>query len=113
MKLSTRLTKDGVYVVFDQWGMVLGGDLPRFMETGLAAADRVLAICSASYVEKANQSCDGGLGYEKTILTGQLMTNIGSDRIIPVIRNNTTENLLPTVLKTKLYVDFRDDKAFV
>lgn len=111
LNLSHRLVGNGVDVVLDQWDMTLGGDLPRFMETGLVAADRVLAICSAKYVEKSNRG-HGGTGYEKTILTGQLMKDLGSDRIIPVIRNNETEDPLPTFLISRLYADFRDDADF-
>ena len=111
LNLSNRLVANGVNVVLDQWDMTLGGDLVSFMEIGLVDADRVLAICSSSYVKKANQSL-GGTGYEKMILTGQLMTSLGSERIIPVIRNNATENLQPTFLKTRLFVDFRNDATF-
>ena len=111
LSLSYRLVANGVDAVLDQWDMTLGGDLPRFMENGLVDADRVLAICSSSYVKKANQGL-GGTGYEKMILTGQLMKNLTSDRIIPVIRNNTTENPLPTFLESKLFVDFRNDATF-
>ncbi|WP_419903524.1 hypothetical protein [Kiloniella sp.] len=46
------------------------------------------------------------------ILTNQLMNNINSDQIIPVIRNNETDILVPTFLSTRLYADFRDDGAF-
>ena len=111
LNLSTRLVSNGVEVILDQWGMKLGGDLPRFMEMGLEDADRVLAICSGNYVEKANAGT-GGTGYEKMILTHQLMTDLTTDRIIPVIRNNNLENPLPTFLSSRLYVDFRDDTDF-
>jgi len=56
--LSTRLVRNGVDVILDQWDVTLGGDLPHFMETGLTAADRVLATCTPAYVLKAN----AGLG---------------------------------------------------
>jgi hypothetical protein len=71
----------------------------------------VLAVCSAAYVEKANHG-KGGVGYEKMILTGQLMRDIASDRIIPVIRNNGQAEVLPTFLLTRLYTDCRDDELF-
>jgi hypothetical protein len=105
LNLSTRLVGNGVNVILDQWDMTLGGDLPHFMEAGLVEADRVLAVCSASYVDKANQG-RGGTGYEKMILTGQLMNNIGS------VRNNSTDSLQPTFLTTRLYADFRDDATY-
>lgn len=111
LRLADRLVRNGVDVLLDQWDMRFGSDLPSFMEAGLTDADRVLAVCSASYVEKANRR-HGGVGYEKMILTGQLMRNVTSDRIIPVIRNNANEDVLPTFLSTRLYVDFRNDKTF-
>src|SRR5207249_1606444 len=54
----------------------------------------------------------GGVGYEKMILTAQLMQNVTSDRIIPVIRANEGTPLVPIFLGSKVYVDFRDDLAY-
>lgn len=109
--LATRLVRNGVDVLLDQWDMRLGSDLPRFMETGLSGAGRVIAICSARYVEKANGG-HGGVGYEKMILTAQLMQNVTSNRIIPLIRNNEEAQLLPVFLSSRLFIDFRDECAF-
>jgi hypothetical protein len=111
LMLATRLVANGVDVLLDQWDMRLGSDLPRFMETGLTGADRVLAVCSTTYVEKANRG-QGGVGYEKMILTGQLMREVTADRIIPAIRNNASTDVLPTFLLSRLYVDFRADETF-
>jgi hypothetical protein len=86
LALATRLVANGVDVLLDQWDLTLGSDLPRFMESGLTTADRVVSICTEPYVEKAN-SGKGGVGYEKMILTAQLMKNIASDRIIEGVRN--------------------------
>ena len=47
------------------------------MVSGLSDADRVLAICTNLYVEKANNGV-GGVGYEKMILTAQVMRDIKS-----------------------------------
>jgi hypothetical protein len=108
LTLATRLVANGVDVVLDQWDLNLGGDLPHFMETRLVGANRVLAICTDNYVEKANAG-RGGVGYEKMILTAQIMQNIASERIIPVVRANAAPHTVPTFLSTKLYIDFRDD----
>ena len=112
LQLATRLVRNGVDVILDQWDLTLGSDLPRFMESGLTASERVLAICTAIYVEKANSSA-GGVGYEKMILTAELMKNTTTDRIIPVVRNNTKETLLPTFLSSRVYIDFSDTKASI
>jgi hypothetical protein len=111
LMLATRLVANGVDVLLDQWDMRLGSDLPRFMETGLSGADRVLAVCSTAYVDKSNRG-QGGVGYEKMVLTGQLMRDITADRIIPVIRNNASSDVLPTFLLSRLYVDFRAEEVF-
>jgi hypothetical protein len=108
LALATRLVANGVDVVLDQWDLTLGSDLPRFMEKGLTSVQRVLAVCTETYVTKANEG-RGGVGYEKMILTAQLMQDISSDRIIPVIRNNSVASLVPTFLLSRVYIDFRDD----
>lgn len=111
LSLATRLVANGVDVVLDQWDLTLGSDLPRFMEAGLTAAQRVLAVCTLPYVTKANAGV-GGVGYEKMILTAQLMQQISGDRIIPVIRNNLSTPPTPTFLGSRLYIDFRDDLLY-
>lgn len=111
LKLSTRLVTNGVDVLLDQWDLTLGSDLPRFMESGLTSADRVIAICTESYVEKANAG-RGGVGYEKMILTAQLMQNVTADRVIPVIRANPLPQPAPVFLSSRVYIDFRDELAY-
>lgn len=111
LNLATRLVKNGVDVILDQWDLRLGGDLPSFMEGGLTDVDRVICICSETYVTKANAG-SGGVGYEKMILTSELMHNINSDKIIPLIKNNESNNPTPVFLQTKLYTDFRHETDY-
>lgn len=111
LTLATRLVANGVDVMLDQWDLTLGADLPRFMEQGLSDAKRVLAICTDAYVGKANTGL-GGVGYEKMILTAQLMQDISSDRIIPAVRSGSGVPPVPTFLSSRVYIDFRDDLAF-
>lgn len=111
LNLATRLMNNGVDVILDQWDLFLGSDLPAFMEGGLSDADRVIAICSENYTEKANKGL-GGVGYEKMILTASLMKNINSNKIIPLIRNNNIDEATPVFLSTKLYIDFGNDNDF-
>lgn len=111
LKLATRLLSNGVDVILDQWDLRLGGDLPRFMETGLSGADHVLAICTDIYVQKANKGI-GGVGYEKMILTAQLMQDVTSERVIPIVRANLSNPRLSTFLGARVYIDFSDDDDF-
>ncbi len=109
LNFATRLRNTGVDAILDQWELKPGDDLPHFMEQHLAKADRELMICSDRYVEKANAG-SGGVGYEKMIITSDLLKTIDSNKVIPVIRQSGTHSV-PTFLKTKLFLDFsRDDQ---
>lgn len=105
LELATRMREEGgVDAIIDQWGLKPGDDLPHFMETHLASSDYVLMICTERYVDKAN-SGTGGVGYEKMIITSDLISRIDSNKIIPIIRQEGTHDV-PTFLKTKIYIDF-------
>ena len=104
LDLATRLRNTGVDAVIDQWELRPGDDLPHFMETQLAASDYVLMICTNRYVEKANAGV-GGVGYEKMIITSDLMKRIDSNKVIPLIRQQGSHDL-PTFLKSKLFIEF-------
>jgi hypothetical protein len=104
LQLATRLRTNGVDVILDQWDIGPGGDLPHFMEEAISASSRILMVCTERYVEKANQGT-GGVGYEKMIVTADLLRQIGSNRVIPIVRQ-IGARALPTFLGSKLYVDF-------
>src|SRR5262245_19395356 len=110
-KLATRLRGSGVDVILDQWDLSLGDDVTRFMEAGVSNSDRVLVICTDEYVRKANAG-KGGVGYERLIVTAQLVQNIGTNKFIPIIRNTDPEHRTPRFLGTRLYIDFSDDEQF-
>ncbi|MFY4711162.1 toll/interleukin-1 receptor domain-containing protein [Burkholderia glumae] len=104
LDLAIRLRSNGVESIIDQWSLGPGDDLPHFMEQNLAIADRVLMICTENYVKKANTGA-GGVGYEKMIVTADLLRRIDSNKVIPLIRQSGTHTV-PTFLQSKLYLDF-------
>ncbi|MDP1832013.1 MAG: toll/interleukin-1 receptor domain-containing protein [Geothrix sp.] len=104
LDLATHLRASGVDAVVDQWDLKPGDDLAHFMETHLASADRVLMVCTKTYVEKANKGI-GGVGYEKMIVTADLLSRIDSNKVIPIIRQTVTKEV-PSFLRSKLYLDF-------
>lgn len=104
LDLATRLRNNGIDAMLDQWDLKPGDDLPSFMERGLAIADRVLMICTEKYVEKANLGA-GGVGYEKMIVTADLLKAVDSNKVIPLIRQGGTHSV-PSFLRTKLFLDF-------
>ncbi|MCG7926274.1 MAG: toll/interleukin-1 receptor domain-containing protein [Candidatus Thiodiazotropha taylori] len=107
LDFATTLRNRGVDAVLDQWDLKPGNDLPHYMETQLESADFVLMVCTERYVEKANAG-EGGVGYEKMIITSSLLSKIDSSKVIPIIRQEGC-NSVPTFLKTKLYINFSDD----
>jgi len=110
LDLATRLRSSGVDAILDQWELGPGSDLPQFMEQNLNRASRVLMICTERYVGKANAGV-GGVGYEKMIVTADLLRTIGSKRVIPIVRQNGTVQL-PTFLGTKMYIDLSTHDLF-
>jgi len=110
LNLATRLRTNGVDAILDQWDLGPGGDLPHFMEQSISRSSRVLMVCTERYVEKANAGT-GGVGYEKMIVTSDLVARIGSNKVIPIIRQ-TAFPRLPTFLSSKLYIDLSTDDKF-
>lgn len=108
LDFSTTLRNRGVDAVLDQWDLRPGDDLPHFMETELDKCDYVLMVCTENYVKKANAG-EGGVGYEKMIMTSSLLKRIDSNKVIPIIRQ-VGNSLRPTFLSSKLYIDFSKDE---
>lgn len=103
-KFSAVLRENGIDIILDQWDLGLGDDLAIFMERGLRDSDRVLVICTDEYNRKANGGI-GGVGYEKMIVTADLLKDISTNKFIPIIRDITEGNKTPTCLSTRAYVD--------
>ena len=111
LQLATRLRHNGVDTILDRWNLDLGQDVAAFIEKGLSESSRVLCICSENYVSKANNK-KGGVGYEKMIITAEIMGNLDTDWVIPVIRNSVIDDLVPKFLSGRVYIDFRDDRLY-
>jgi TIR domain len=112
LQLANDLVTNGIDVVLDQWNLVPGQDVSLFMQRGIANADRVLLVCSEKYVEKADGG-SGGVGYERLIVTGEVVQSIDTIKFVPIIRNNSkTGNVIPVFLGPRLYLDFRTDLQY-
>ena len=107
LKLVSDLRSDGIDAVLDQWDLSPGEDIAVFMEQGLKNAKRVVVVCSKNYVERVNTG-RGGVGYEKMIVTAELIENLGTKKFIPIIRGSGAPPV-PTFLGYRLYIDFEDD----
>jgi hypothetical protein len=80
------------------------------MEQSLSKASRILMICTERYVQKANSGV-GGVGYEKMIVTADLLQKIDSARVIPIVRQQGMY-VLPTFISSKLYIDLSSSEQF-
>ena len=109
--LAGRLRQGGVEVTLDQWDLPYGSDVVRFMDLGIRDADRVLMVCTANYVAKAEER-KGGAGYEGMIVTGHVARATDTIKFVPIVRDHAGEPLVPGFLGQRLWLDFRDDGLF-
>jgi hypothetical protein len=110
-ELASKLVKKGVDVILDQWDLGLGDDVPKFMEKSVGEADRVLMICTESYVRKADGG-RGGVGYEAMVVTGELVRKLETNKFIPIIRQSGAEEAVPRSVSTRLYVNLSEGQDF-
>lgn len=106
-----ELQRNGVNIIFDQPEFIQDQEMTQSIESGVRDSDRVLVICTDSYVRKANDG-EGGVGYEPTIVTRRIVEDFGYNKFIPIIRPMFGEEKTPDFLKEPVYVDFADDTQF-
>lgn len=107
LTLAQRLIKAEIDVILDQWDLEYGDDVPAFMTHSVGRADRVLMICTETYVQKVDEG-KGGVGYEALIVTGELIQNLGTKKFVPVIRQSKEPILLPKKLGPRMAVNLSD-----
>ena len=110
-ELGAKLRHNGIDAILDQWDLGPGDEITFFIESGLRDSDRVLVICTDTYVSKANAG-EGGVGYERMIVTAQLAQDLGTNKFIPIIRKASGQEKTPTFLGTRVYIDFRNESQF-
>jgi hypothetical protein len=110
-ELATRLQQNGVEVLLDQWDTHPGIDLALYMEQCVRDANFVLLVCTPKFALRAN-GVQGGVGYEKTIVTGEIFYSASSKKFVPILRSGEPSVSIPSYLKTKQFVDFRSDDVF-
>lgn len=109
-ELAQRLRNAGVDAILDQFRVGLGDDLGSFMEKSVALSDRIIMVCTDTYVAKANDGL-GGVGYEKMIMTAEYMNKVNTKKVIPLIRQNGT-HIVPTFLNSRLHINFSREDEF-
>ena len=89
--LAERLRAEGVDVLLDIWEVAPGGQVPEFMERGVADSDFVLVICTPGYRERSDER-RGGVGYEGHIITSEMAARGNHEKFIPILRRGTWGN---------------------
>jgi|HubBroStandDraft_1064217.scaffolds.fasta_scaffold108860_2 hypothetical protein len=110
-KLAADLRSNGVDVIFDQWDLALGQDVSLFMQHSVSSSDRVIMVCSETYVRKADGGT-GGVGYERQVITSEVVENIDTKKFIPVVRGNSSSLKVPRFIGPRLYADFTRDEDY-
>ena len=73
---------------------------------GVRDTDRVLAISTDNYIDRANNG-KGGVGYEKTVVTGHILSNPKNRRkLVPIVRNVAGISKLPSFFGAAMYPRF-------
>ncbi|MGE3598353.1 MAG: toll/interleukin-1 receptor domain-containing protein [Dehalococcoidia bacterium] len=111
LKLATDLRSTGIDASLDQWDLVPGQDVVSFMHDGVAKADRVLLVCTEQYVRKSERGL-GGVGYERLIVTAEMVEAIETKKFIPIVRANPSTSKTPKHLGPRLFIDFSDDATY-
>jgi hypothetical protein len=107
IELASRLQREGVRIILDRWDLAPGGDKALFMEQSVTNSSFVILICTPPYAERANNR-QGGVGYEATVITGELGESINQGKFIPVLRVGDWKLSTPVWIKTKFGVDLQD-----
>ncbi|MEQ1721212.1 MAG: toll/interleukin-1 receptor domain-containing protein [Nitrosomonas sp.] len=111
LKLATDLRAAGVDAFLDQWDLVPGQDVVAFMHDGIANSDRVILVCTETYVKKSEDGL-GGVGYERLIVTAEVVAAIETKKFVPVVRSNSLDSKTPKHIGSRLYIDFTDDSIY-
>lgn len=109
-KLVEKLRKDGLHVIYDG-DLQFGDRITSFMENSIAKCNVVLFVCTPTYKLKADCRV-GGVGYENSIITGELYESHNERKFIPVLFSGSWQESLPVWAKGKLGVDLSNPANF-
>lgn len=108
---SEQLHYSGINVILDQNDLILGDPLSMFMEQSIANSDYVLIMCTPKYKEKAD-SRKGGVGYEESIITSDVLFNQNHRKYITVLASGTWKTSTPIWANGKYGVDLTQKEMY-
>jgi len=104
-----RLQSDGISVVYDD-DIDFGDRITEFMERSVRDSDYVFYVCTPSYKRKADKR-QGGVGYENTVITGELFANNNERKFIPVLFEGSWTTSVPYWSNSKKGIDYTDEDS--
>jgi hypothetical protein len=115
VQLAADLRANGVDAILDKWQLKEGQDAYAFMERMVtdAAVAKVAVICDRKYVERADAR-EGGVGAESQIMSSELYGKVDQTKFVAISREKDENGraLLPTFLKSRIYIDLSEDADF-
>ncbi|MDH3890121.1 MAG: toll/interleukin-1 receptor domain-containing protein [candidate division Zixibacteria bacterium] len=102
------LASRGLEVVLDQTDLKPGYDIHRFAEAAVESSRFVLLICTPTYAQKANNR-ERGVGMETALINSEIYAG-AEEKFIALLRKGEYEESIPKYMKSKLFVDVRDDQ---
>lgn len=106
-KFADDLEELGDFQILLDQNLPKGFPLTRFMEKGLANADKVLIIGTPQYKQKSETG--KGVAFEGSIISTELMQDIDSLKYYPILRSGTFETSFPIVLQKRGGDDLSND----
>ena len=107
LEFSNELKKFDVLPILDQTDVALGDTLPSFMEHAILDSDYVLVLCTPEYKKKADNRY-GGVGYEESIITGDLFLQKNHRKYITVLTAGTWKSATPNWALGKYGINLTD-----
>lgn len=109
-KFAEDLTTVGDFEVLLDQNLPKGFPLTRFMEQGLANADKVLVIGTPHYKQKSEAG--KGVAFEGSIISTELMQDIDTCKYYPILRSGSFETSFPVSLQARGGDDLSDDSKY-
>lgn len=100
----------GDFEIYLDQNLPKGLSFTRFMEVGIAKADKVLVIGTPNYKLKAELG--QGVAYEEAIISTELLHDIDTLKYYPILRAGSFESSFPPILQGRNGDDLTNDSEY-
>jgi hypothetical protein len=100
----------GNFEIYLDQNLPKGLSFTRFMEVGIANADKVLVIGTPDYKRKAEAR--NGVAFEEAIISTELMQDIDTLKYYPILRSGTFDTSFPPILQGRNGDDLTNDEEY-